>query len=151
MLKLGLHIRRTAKCVDCGFLGYRWGRTDIAGVTTLEGNFGECHADSRQSLHSGDSYIYFAEDGESWTVVGCFHRVWSLGGFGGETEREKAKKLVTESRGCKYYFPYQSGYEPAGHNEMRRDKKNQSMMLWVGLINAAAVVLAAAATVLFRG
>ena len=138
------------KCVDCGFLGYREGGYDRDGSPYLKYDFRECHPDDRMKLNSGDNYVIYSEDGENWDVVGCFHRVWSLWATGYEKEKEQAKKLLIENRSCKYYIPYQSGYEPAGHNEMRRDKKNQRIMLFVALINATAVLLAALITIILR-
>jgi len=151
MPKLRLSIIPRVKCANCGFLGYRPGGMEKDGSVYLRSSFRECHSDERQKLNSGDAYIYYSEDGESWDVVGCFHRVWSLLGSSSKKTIEKAEKLVTENRRCEYYIPYQSGYEPAGHNEMRRDKKNQRIMLFVGLINAAAILLAALITAILRG
>lgn len=151
MLKLKLHVKPTVKCVNCGFFGYREGGVSADGGTYLGSRFWECHDDSRRVPDLDDSYISFSDDGSSWNVIGCFHRVWSLWGSNSKEERERAKAILAEERHCKYYFPYQSGYEPAGHNEMRRDKRNQRIILLVGLINAAAVILAALLTVILRG
>jgi hypothetical protein len=137
------------KCVDCGFFGYRSGGKDIDGSAYLKNEFWECHTDERQDLDI-DSYVSFSDDVEKWSVIGCFHHVWTLWGSNNEKEREKANKILTENRRCKYYFPYLSGYEPAGHNEMRRDKKNQRIWILVGVINAIAVLLAALITAILR-
>lgn len=151
MHKIRMGIRRTVKCSDCGFFGDREGGVEKDGSTYLSGKFWERHADRRKEPEVGESYISFSEDGSSWNVIGCFHRVWSLWGSNSKKERKDAKKILAEERHCKYYFPYQSGYEPAGHNEMMRDKKIRRMMLNVCLINAGAVIVAAFATVLMRG
>jgi len=151
MPKLRLCIKPTVKCVDCGFFGYRDGGVSAEGGTYLGSKFWECHDDRRKEEELGDYYVSFSDDGSSWNVIGCFHRVWSLWGSNSKTEREKAKIILAEERRCKYYFPYQSGYEPAGHNEMRRDKRNQRIILLVGLINAAAIILAALITGILRG
>ena len=151
MHKPRLSISPTVKCIDCGFFGYREGGVATDGGTYLGSRFWECHEDVREKGEIYDSYVVFSDDGSSWNVIGCFHRVWSLWGSRSKEEREKAKKILTEERQCKYYFPYQSGYEPAGHNEMRRDKRNQRVILFVGLINAAAIILAAVITGMLRG
>ena len=151
MPKLGLPIKQTVKCVDCGFFGYREGGVERDGSTYLSNRFWECYAANRKELKIGRSHISFSEDGESWNVIGCFHRVWTLWGSNSEEEKKKAKTILAEGRHCKYYFPYQSGNEPAGHNEMRRDEKNHRIMLLVGLINAAAVILAALITAILIG
>ena len=137
-----MSIRPKVKCVDCGFFGYREGGIEKDGSMYLENKFTECHDNERKKLNSDGSYIYFSEDGRSWDVIGCFHQVWSLFA-NSEKEKEEAKKILNESRVCRYYFPYESGYEPAGHNQMRQDEKNRKMMKTVGLINAGAVILAA--------
>jgi hypothetical protein len=151
MHKPRLRISTTVKCIDCGFFGYREGGVSVEGETYLGDKFWECHDNLRKKQRIGDSYISFSEDGNNWNVIGCFHRVWSLWGSNSKAEKEKAKEILTEGRHCKYYFPYESGYEPAGHNEMRRDKRNQRIILLVGLINAAAIVLAALITGILRG
>jgi len=143
--------RQKVKCIDCGSFGYREGGVSNDGGTYLGSKFWECHADRRKSPELGDSYLSFSEDGNTWNVIGCFHRVWELWGSNSKKENEDAKIILAEERYCKYYFPYQSGYEPAGHNEMRRDKRNQRMMLYVGLVNAVAVILAALITAILRG
>jgi len=143
--------RQKVKCVDCGFFGYREGGVSNDGGAYLGSKFWECYADRRKKPELGDSYLSFSEDGNTWNVIGCFHRVWELWGSNSKKEKEEAKIILAEERRCKYYFPYQSGYEPAGHNEMRRDKRNQRIMLYVGLINAVAVILAALITVILRG
>lgn len=151
MHKLRLNIRHTVKCVDCGFFGFREGGVSRDGGTYLGSKFWECYAEGRKNPKLSDSYISFSEDGNTWNVIGCFHRVWELRGYSSKNEKENAKKIITEERYCKYYFPYQSGYEPAGHNEMRRDKRNQRIILLVGLINAAAIIVAALITGILRG
>ncbi len=151
MLRPKLHVKPTVKCANCGFFGYREGGVSADGGLYLGSRFWECHDDSRAVSDLDDSYISFSDDGSSWNVIGCFHRVWSLWGSNSKEERERAKAILAEERHCKYHFPYQSGYEPAGHNEMRRDKRNQRMILLVGLINAAAVILAALLTGILRG
>jgi hypothetical protein len=151
MPKLRLRIRPTVKCVDCGFFGFREGGVSNDGGTYLGSKFWECHAERRKKPELSDSYISFSEDGNTWNVIGCFHRVWELWGISSKNEKENAKKILMEERYCKYYFPYQSGYEPAGHNEMRRDKRNQRIILLVGLINAAAIIVAALITGILRG
>lgn len=151
MLNFKLWEKSKVKCVDCGFFGYREGGDDKDGSTYLSSNFGEYHSDIRKNKELSDSYISFSEDGHNWNVIGCFHRVWSLWGSNSKKEKENAKTILTEKRHCKYYLPYKSGYEPAGHNEMRRDKENHRMMLYVGLINAGAVLSAALAMILLRG
>jgi hypothetical protein len=131
-------------------LGYRSGGDDYNGAY-LKDEFRECHNDERQRLNSGDSYIYFSEDGHSWDVVGCFHRVWSLWGSHTEKEKATAKGLLTESRSCKYYFAYHSGYEPASHKELKRDKEKHTMMVIIGILGAIAVIVAAIITAIARG
>ena len=105
MLKLKWGIRPTVKCVDCGFFGYREGGVYQYGGTYLSSKFWECYADSRQESELGDSYVFFSEDGNSWNVIGCFHRVWSLWGSNSKKEKENAKTILSEERRCKYYFP----------------------------------------------
>lgn len=151
MPKLRLRIRPTVKCVDCGFFGFREGGVSNDGGMYLGSKFWECYAERRKDPELSDSHISLSVDVNTWNVIGCFHRVWELWGSNSKKEKENAKKILTEERYCKYYFPYQSGYEPAGHNEMRRDKRNQRIILVVGLINAAAIILAALITGILRG
>lgn len=143
MAKNGSRIKPKVKCVECGFFGYREGGIETDGSMYLENKFTECHDNERKKLNSDGSYVHFSEDGRSWDVIGCFHQAWSLLGSNSEDEKGKAKNILNESRACRYYFPYESGYEPAGHNQMRQDEKNRKMMKTVGLINAGAVILAA--------
>jgi hypothetical protein len=133
----------TVKCIDCGFFGYREGGYDKDGAMYLGSKFWECHDDDRKGSQLSDSYVSFSEDGNRWNVIGCYHRVWSLWGSNSNKERDNAKIILAEQRDCKYYFPYESGYEPAGHNQMRQDERNRRIMLRVGMINAGAVVIAA--------
>ena len=140
--------RRKVKCINCGFLSFRSGGYDDQNNICLGNNFSQCRNEKRMKFQLEKTYAYYSEDGENWDVMACYHQsVWYLWGYeNSKQESEKATSILDESRNCPYYFLYHSGYEPMAHNELERDKNNRKMMLYVGLINAGAVVLAAILT-----
>jgi hypothetical protein len=147
--KLKFWDKPAVKCVNCGFFGSRHGSYDVFNDPCLGDTFSQCHSDMRQSLGSGESYVFYSDEG-NWDVIACFHHVWSLMGYESDREKQLAKTILSEGRRCPYFYPYRSGFDPAGHNELRRDKANRDIMLTVALINALAVLLGALVTAALR-
>lgn len=147
MRNLRFWVRPPVTCLDCGFLAERSGGNDGSG-TYLDNKFSECHPDTRRNLQTGKNYVAYSEDGDQWSVVACFHRVWLLWGY--SHEATKATAILNEPRRCPYFLRYNSGHEPSAHNELKRDETNRRAMYIVAAINFAAVVVVAFLSIILR-
>lgn len=134
------------KCTDCGFLASASGFEHIfsftelkeMGIDSLEavgliGNT-ECPKEGRKRVVD---YTHAAPES-----LDCVRRAWSRLDHKGK-EKNDILDILNCRRKCPYFFPYNPGYSPIEHKELKREAQTRKALL-IGMLLSATIGATAA-------
>lgn len=121
--------RKTARCVDCGFLSLL-PPEEFRPVPPNSGIdfYGECTRFGREAV------VQENHTNPQWFT--CRRNQWSTD-FPKKLATPEIFNIIKQERKCLYFIAYQPGYTPDEHRELQREKTNQRALLRASLLGAA--------------
>jgi len=135
--------RKQVNCCNCGFLALcesmpHLSLEDVKLFKELDlFGYHECTQRGRDAIADGTHAVL--------SLLTCTRNVWSYSDFR-KKPADTVFQLLNSERKCPYFFPYNPGYSPAEHRELRREAKTQALlikgMILAALIGAVAAIAA---------
>jgi len=130
---------RKVKCVDCGFLSVVLGfdlvpeyKSDVR--MWYERAYGHDLFGPQECSKKIRSHISQFDLSESLRMM-CSRHVWDY--LKEDSNTRELCELINQERQCPYFFPYNPGYSPEQHLELKRGQEQRRFLLLTSLIGAA--------------